>query len=288
MRLRELLLRNSAYREQWRRSRHRTADGGEQAAISQVIAKWLLDTGEARRTPRSLKDLVSRALSGEVLTGVTLTLFMDAFSMTDEDRLSLLALWASAGGIQGVVDTLCNRREMVLPQRHRTVSVFERYSVGQTGALVSRHTLHVIRAVAEGVDSYMFTHEPREVRIEVLQGGKPGPTFVHGGGLHSTEIKLDQPLALWEAASLEYRAWFVGAEPITEVRRAALGRTENLTIAVEFDGWVPGVASWGAWTDHLAGRRVRAERVPVTGPAIRQVWPSVENSVVGLTWEPSR
>lgn len=67
-----------------------------EAAVCRALACHLWDAGERpdsdTELPRRLRDLVSRALAGRVLTRRTLMWFVEAFTMRGADRDALLSL----------------------------------------------------------------------------------------------------------------------------------------------------------------------------------------------------
>ena len=290
--LRDLLAADPRYRRLWRARVKRAHSDLSQAAVAEVIALHLWDCGErsdsATSLARELKDRVSRALNGTALSSQTLSWFIAAFDIDASDESRLWATFSGRGNIQtGIAHTLRRRREMVKRQCHRTVSLVERYTVDQNGSLVLRRTLHAIRAVEDGVDIYIFNHEPEASQIEVLHGGELGRRYEYGGGLSSVEILLDEPLAKSECTALEYRTHFApGLTCLTEVRRAAFARAENIDLAVEFDGARrPQRAWWCVWDDHLGGTLIRENVMSFKNDTIRRYVPFIEETVVGFKWE---
>lgn len=88
--LRELLNQpppKGRYRELWI-AKVENARGKEisQAAVARVIAEYLSVKGRPTPDPRSLRNLVSRALTGAKLTKDTLTLFIEAFGIAARMR----------------------------------------------------------------------------------------------------------------------------------------------------------------------------------------------------------
>ncbi len=290
--LREFLTSDPRYRRLWRRRVARDHSDLSQAAVAKVIEEYLWDSGERSEDmmhlARQLKDRVSRALTGERLSSETLSWFIAAFCMDSGDESRLWAAFVGRDGVEfGISHTLRRHREMIRRQCHRTVSLVERYSVGLDGSLTLRRTHHTIRAIEDGVDIYIFNHEPQASRIEVIHGGQIGHSFKYGGGLTSVEIILDRPLEKAESTVLEYRTHFApGLAQLTEVRRAAFARSENVDLAIEFDhSKVPQNAWWCAWDDHFDGRRIIEEPVVVRNGTVRQFLPYVEQAVVGFRWD---
>lgn len=96
--LRQILIGDVRCRRRW--LRHARRSGPElpnQAGVAWVLALALWESGDApesRRTlPRSLKDRVSRALNGRLVSASTLALFVDAFDLSEAQERELYAAW---------------------------------------------------------------------------------------------------------------------------------------------------------------------------------------------------
>ena len=290
--LRQLLVSDPRYRRLWRRRVARDRTDLSQSAVAKVIEGYLWDSGERSdemtHLARQLKDRVSRALNGEALSAETLGWFIAAFRMNEGDESRLWEIFTGIeSGIVGISHTLRRQREMIRRQCHRTVSLVERYSVDRYGSLLLRRTHHTIRAIEDGVDIYIFNHEPQASTIEVVHGGRLGNDYKYGGGLTSVEIILDKPLGKTESTVLEYRTHFApGSTRLTEVRRAAFARSENVDLAVAFDELkTPQHAWWCAWDDHFDGTRVVETPTEINSGTIRRFLPYIEDTVVGFRWD---
>ncbi|MFH9427147.1 hypothetical protein ACH4JZ_02550 [Streptomyces sp. NPDC017615] len=290
-RLREILAAHPEYRRRWQAEAKRTQEDLHQAAVAKVITHYLWDCGELSEDvpSRSLKDRVSRALNGSVMSAETLRWFIEAFEMDENHREDL---WGTTCFVEndpgrGIAYTLRSRRPMVKPQRHRTISLFERYSVGPTRSLTGRRTYHTIRAMEDGVDAYFFNHEPWASGVEVLQGGALGERCTYGNGLTGIDIVLSESLRRMQTTTLEYRVEFPSdRHNATEVRRPVLARAENVDMAVEFvSDELPRRLWWCIWDDHLEGSAVWEQSLALKGRAARMSTPFVEETVVGFRWE---
>jgi hypothetical protein len=288
--LRELLVSDPHYRRLWRQRVERDRAELSQAAVAKVIEEYLWDSGERSENltglARQLKDRVSRALNGEALSTETLKWFIAAFRIDEQDEGRLWDVFAGKGG-GGISHTLRRRREMIRHQCHRTISLVERYFVDRYGSLTLRRTHHAIRALEDGVDIYIFNHEPQALAVEVIHGGCVGNHYEYGGGLTSVEIVLDHPLRKTESTVLEYCTSFIPrTTQLTEVRRAAFRRSENVDFAVEFEASkIPRSAWWCAWDDHFGGARILENPVDIRKNVIRQFLPFIEETVVGFRWD---
>ncbi len=289
--LRDLLIRNPQYRAKWQQFAQRLrTEEVSQAAVAQVIAMYLWDSGERDDTEtdlaRRLRHRVRRALSGDQLTGETLTWMVQAFGMTQVDEQRLWQAFAGDNGrSEGIFFTVDKPRELVKPQWHRTVSLFERYELTDARTLPSRHTMHVIRAADGDVDFYLSGHGPIATSIEVVAGGRLGRRYEYGDW-SSDEIVLSTPIRKGYVTSLEYRTHYPADWCPLEVRRAVRGRCENVDMAVQFNvAQLPASVSFCAWPDHYDGKPVFTEEIKLDaqGFAHRFV-PYAEQTVLGFMW----
>lgn len=293
--LHDLLATRPGYVRMWQQhvQRQRTT-GVSPAGVAHVLALYLWGAGERADTEttlaRDLKDRVRRALVGQSLSPETLSWFIHAFEMSEADEHTLWATYASGVNTQitGISKTLGNIPSLPRPQRHRTIALFERYTIGADRSFIERHTMHVIMALDDGVDTYVYNHDPAAERIEVIHGGEVGSKFLYGGGLHGVELVLERALAKGESLSIEYRSIYPeGMYYGTEVRRPAYGRTQNVDIALKFDAsQLPARLLWTIWTDELNDRAIQQEPAHLNehGSAHRFV-PFIEETVVGFRWE---
>jgi hypothetical protein len=292
--LRELLQSRPDYRRQWQEKTERLRSGAiSKAGVAKVIALYLWNTGERADSettlPRDLKDRIRRALTGEGITPQTLDWFVRAFGMDEHDERSLWAALANDMDLRtGISHTLTTDRELALRQRHRTIALFERYTIAADRSFATRRALHTIMALEDGVDVYPFNHEPAVERIEVVFGGTLGRRYLHGNGLHTDAIFLDRNLRTGETTSLEYLAYYPpGGYLATEIRRPAHGRSENVDIAVQFsEAALPAAVYWAIWCDHHDGAPVREEPVVLQGQrSVRRFLHFIEETVVGFRWQ---
>lgn len=169
----------------------------------------------------------------------------------------------------------------------RSLSLFERYTVNADGCLAGRRTMQIIMAAEDGVDRYLFNHEPDVVSVHVHAGGRLGRHYEYGSGLVADDIVLDQPLGKGQRVALEYSATYVPGTRVTQVRRPARARSESVSLAVQFDvERLPSKVWWAVWTDHYEGDPVDESLVQVDdrGQAHRFV-PYIEQTVVGFRWD---
>jgi hypothetical protein len=293
--LQALLLQRPAYADLWQQSRRRGLTGEvlSQSAVAQVIAEHLWSSGERSDTetdlPRRLKDRVHHALRGETLSGETLTWFIDAFRMTDQDARRLrdsLAVGQFPAGAP-VVDTLRSRERLPIPQRHRTVSAFERHIVGEDRRAVAHRTTRAIMACEDGVDSYPYRFVPGATGVAVLHGGHVTARHEPAGSSPILEITLSTRLRRGQIASLEYQVEFSrDADIASEYRRVAHARADNVDIVIQFHpGQLPRRLWWTVWDDHKDGNVLRQEEAHLDPDGcVHRFVPYLENAVAGFNW----
>jgi hypothetical protein len=290
--LRGLLETRPDYRRLWQEHAERRRSGTvSKAGVARVIALHLWGSGERddRETAlaRNLKDRVRRALEGDSITPQTLAWFVEAFHMDRRDEQTLWAALAIDQGMpSGISYTMTSHRKLAVPQRHRTVALFERYAIGSDRAFTVRRTLHTIMALDDDMDVYPFTHEPAVEWVEVIHGGTLRERHDYHDGRHTDMIALDRPLKRGETVSLEYATHYPAAYRATELRRSARGRSENVDIAVKFDqAALPSTVWWAVWSDHLEGSPVSDEVVSLDGShSVRRFTRFIEETAVGFRW----
>lgn len=291
-----LLTQCGPYRRRWERhlGRVRQPGGLNKAAIAKVIAEHLWDSGERPDTdadlPRKIKDRVYRALSGELISAETLTWLIEAFDMEDGDRERLWSLrFPGPPDHDGpVVNSLRHPQVVPLPQRHRTIAVFERRTIGPAGTVVGHRTTSAVLACEDGVTGYPYRLARGARAVHVRHGGRVTARHEFPGSSPIFEITFNTPLRSGQVASLEYEVEFSPrSDPAREYRRVAHSRCENVTIIVQFHRQrLPSRVWWAIWDAHRGGGIVH--EVPalldIEGCAHRFV-PYLENAAVGFHWQ---
>jgi hypothetical protein len=274
-----------------------------QLAACEVLARhlWRHPRGpdDAQTRPHQLKDTVSRALTGRLLSRSTLSLFIDAFGISDLEAGRLWRLWEGSGliGVQSGARAVASHAERQVsaalgPRRHQTLSLHDHVQVGPDGRPARTRTLQVIEAIADGVDRIPFLYDTNSLTLEVGQGckGLSGSPQEIGEHVFGTEILLARVLALGETTTLEY--WttyrYHGDPPgphEREYRRAVMRRMENFDMRVEFDqARLPAAVWWASW-DGIDGGIIEQETVTLdTQHSVHRYLRLVEKTVVGFHW----
>ncbi|WP_241841529.1 hypothetical protein [Pseudofrankia sp. BMG5.36] len=290
--LRELLTGTAEYRRMWEsRVRRASAQEPSFAAVARVIAEYLWNAGivseEDQELDRALKDRVSRALGGGRISAQTMEWFIEAFGMRRHEA----GLWAAFAGLTDPgVDvssgTLRGGPAMIMPQRHRTVAVFERYRFDATGSLVQQHTFQVISAQEDGVGIYPWVLRTDAIESAVLIGGAPGARHAYSSRLTLVEVELERALGRGQRHALELLARYPTELPTQEVRRAARAKTENVDMLIQFDpGLPPRDLHWTVWSTHEGGLIVDEEPVTLSADGtVHRFLPAVHHAVVGFRW----
>jgi len=303
--LRELLLKPGSYREAWEPYATRERRGTiNQLAVAEVLARHLRSAprtvGDSAVTPHQLKDTVSRALTGRLLSRPALALFIDAFGFSEHEAGRLWRLWngsATIGVMTGThafpLDAEQDVDAAFGPRRHQTLSLHDHISVGADGRIDRARTMQVIEAIAQGVDRIQFLCDTSVLTVEVGQGCKElaGEVRRISADVFAVEILLARTLNLGETLTLEY--WLTYRWPLNpsestqnEYRRAVLRQLHNLDMRVEFHpDRLPARIWWAHW-DGVDGRVL--EREPVTldsQHSVHRYLRSLEKTVAGFYWE---
>ncbi|WP_051774189.1 hypothetical protein [Streptomyces sp. NRRL S-237] len=297
--LRRLLAERTAYRTRWEQQEVRRTPGPvSSSAVARVLALHLWDSGERPDTERDLarrlKDRVHRALGGEFLSRETLEWFVAAFAMDGADAMALRALWsgtaqvvpaADAGG--PVTHTLRLPQYLPVRQRHRTVSVFERHVIGRDGAPERHRTTRAVMACEDGVGSFPCRLPPGAVDVTVLRGARVGARREFPGSTPVVELAFPASLAAGQIASLEYEVVYGPfRERVTEYRRVAHARADNVDLVVEFPP-VPRPARvwWATWDHHRDGTVLGQTPVALgRDGSVHRFVPALEHAAAGFRW----
>jgi hypothetical protein len=299
--LRQLLLKPGAYREAWRRHVTRPRDEViNQLAVAEVLASRSrpIGAGDARMMPYQLRDLVSGALSGSQLGQETLDWFAAAFSFSEHDAGQLRRLLAGSSRIGVVSGTRVlpagvepDVNAAIGPRRHQTLALHDHLWVGADGQIDRSRTMHVVEAIAPGVDRIPFMCNANVLTFEVRQGCKElaGQLRWIGGDLFVTEILLSRTLEIGETQTLEYwlsYRWPAGDPSAREYRRGGMRQVNNLDIRVEFDpGWLPSRVWWTHW-DGADGNALEREPVSLDSQhSVHRYLRSLERTAAGFSWE---
>jgi hypothetical protein len=302
--LRELLQRPGPYRRQWEQHVVRPRPGEiTQLAVAEVLARYLWSyprvPGDAEVLPRQLKDTVSRALSGRLLSRSALSLFIEAFGLTEPEADRLRRLWEGSGTISVLTGnravTPRTERDLLAaigPRRHQTLSLHDHVYVGADGLPARARTLQVIEAIADGLDYIPYLYDTKTLTLEVGQGCTElsGELYQVSDELFVTFISLARALDVGETSTLEYwTAYQYTDDPLDphlrEYRRAVVGRLENLDIRVEFHpDKLPSGVWWATW-DGVGGRVTGQEPVTLDSQnSVHRYLRFIEKTVAGFHW----
>ena len=299
-----LLGQQGSYRRLWEQHvvRARSSDI-TQLAVAEVLAQYLWShprvAGDEDVLPRQLKDTVGRALSGALLSRPTLSLFVEAFGISDADASRLWRLWEGSGRISVLSGPRAVRstteqdlRAALGPRRHQTVSLHDHVQVGSDGRIARTRTLQVIEAITDGLDRIPYMYDTSALTLEVGQGcgDVSGELEQISEDVYATTIPLARELSAGETISLEYVTSYrypgnLDDPHEREFRRAVMRRLENFDMRVEFHpDMLPASIWWAVW-DGLEGRIVEREAVSVGSQhEVHRYLRSVEKTVVGFRW----
>lgn len=302
--LRELLTQQGPYRRRWEQYvvRSRSAEI-TQLAVAEVLARHLWShprvAGDTDALPRQLKDTVSRALSGTLLSRPTLGLFIDAFRISGADAGRLWRLWEGSGRISvlsgpravgaRIEGTL---RSIFGPPRHQTVSLHDHVYVAADGRIARNRTIQVIEATVDGLDRIPYLYDTNALTLEVGQGcgDISGALYQISENVYAATIPLARELSAGETISLEYTTTYgypgnLDDPQEREFRRAVMRRLENFDMRVEFHPDMLPVTVWWAIWDGTDGDMVEREPVPLGGQhEVHRYLRSAAKTVIGFHW----
>jgi hypothetical protein len=302
--LHALLTQQGPYRRLWEQHVVRArASEITQFAVAEVLARYLWNhprvAGDSEVLARQLKDSVARALSGTLLSRSTLSLFIDAFGISNADAGRLWRLWEGSGRISVLsgpramkADTEGELRSALGPRRHQTVSLHDHGTVGSDGRIARTRTLQVVEAITDGLDRIPYLYDTNALTLEVGHGcgDVSGELKQISENVYATTIPLARVLSAGETISLEYVTTYSYPGNLDdpherEFRRAVMRRLENFDIRVEFHPDMRPARIWWAVWDGLDGEIIEREPVSLSGQhEVQRYLRSVEKSVVGFRW----
>jgi hypothetical protein len=303
--LAQLLLKPGRYRQTWEQYVSRERRGTiNQLAVAEVIARHLWSVprnpADVDITPHQLKDTVSRALTGRLLSRPALALFIDAFGFSEHEAARLWRLWNGSVAISVLsgshaipMDAEADVNRFLGPRQHQTLSLHDHVYVGPDGRIEHARTLCVIEAIVQGVDRIPFLCDTNVLTLEVGQGGKEltGDVRSIGDDVFFTEILLARTLDLGETITLEYRITYRYPGDDTdpserEFRRAVMRQVDNLDMRVEFNqDKLPAQVWWAHW-DGIEGRVLEREAVTLDSQqSVHRYLRSLERTVAGFYWQ---
>ncbi len=302
--LRQLLLKPGGYRRAWEQYVIRARrDSINQLAVAEVLARHLWSAprspADAGVLPYQLKDTVSRALSGQMLSRPSLSLFIDAFRFSEDEVNRLWLLWSGSATISVLtgshaVPPLAERSlaRVLGPRRHQTLSMHDHVHVDAEGRLERTRTIQVIEAIAAGVDRFPFLYDTSALTVEVGQGcrGLSGELRQVGPDVFATDIMLAKTLELGDTITMEYWVTYRLPGDLTdpgerEYRRGVLRHMENYDLRIEFSpARLPAHLWWARW-DGVEGEITEQQEVTLDSQhAAQRYLRSLERTVVGFRW----
>jgi hypothetical protein len=300
----ELLQRPGGYRRLWEQYVVRARRSGvTQLAVAEVLARHLWSYprghGDADVLPHQLKDTVSRALTGKLLSRSTLALFIDAFGISGAEADRLWQLWEGSGSVSVLSGpravtprTEEELRAVLGPRRHQTLSLHDHVHVGADGRVARARTLQVVEATADGLDRIPYLYDTKALTLEVGQGCTElsGDLYQVSDELFATYITLAKTLDAGETITLEYWTTFQypgdPADPHErEYRRAVMGRLENFDMRVEFHpDRLPSGVWWASW-DGVDGEILEQDAVGLDRQhSAHRYLRFIEKTVAGFYW----
>jgi hypothetical protein len=302
--LQQLLLKPGPYRQTWEQHVSRSRHGAiNQLAVAEVLARHLCSSprglADVGITSHQLKDTVSRALSGRLLSRSALSLFIEAFRFSEPEADRLWRLWNGSATItvlsgSRAVPTYAEQEvaNVIGARRQQTVSMHHHIWVGSDGRIDTVRVMQVIEAIEQGVDRIPFIYDTNVQSVELGQGCKElAAPLRKVGDVFATEILLARTLDIGETLTLEYRMVHNYADSMTaplecEQRHAVLRNLENFDMRVEFHpARLPAYLWWARW-DGTEGDVIEQQRVQLDSQhSAHRYLRSITKAVVGFRWE---
>ena len=272
-----------------------------QLAVSDVLARYQSGAvGPAPGVqPHQLKDTVSRALSGLLLSKPALELFIAAFGFSAEEADRLRKLWNGSGSIRVLSGSHAvppqaeqSIQEALGPRRHQTLTMHDHVYVDAEGRIARTRTMQVIEASAPETDRIPYLYDTSSLTVEAGEGcaGLSGDLRQLGDDVFATEILLARPLGLGETTTIEYTTTFrypgnLDDQSERQYRRGALASLENFDLRIEFHpGRLPAGVWWATW-DGVDGPLLTQEPVQLDSlNAAQRYLRSLQRTVVGFHW----
>ncbi len=303
--LQQLLLKPGSYRESWEEHVTRARTGTiNQVAVAEVLARHLSSShrgpSDAVVNSHQLKDLVSRALSGRLLSRPALSLFIEAFGFSEHEADRLWRLWNGSATISVLSGShaVPSKAEHDLaqalgPRQHQTLSLHDHVYVGSDRRIDRARTLQVVEATVPGVDRIPFLCDTNVLTLEVGQGckGLAGDVREVGDGVFATEILLAKALGVGDTITLEYWTTYRypgdAADPAErQCRRGVMRHIENFDMRVEFhNDRLPAYVWWARW-DGIEGNVLDRQEILLDSQhSVHHYLRSFEKTVAGFYWQ---
>jgi hypothetical protein len=292
--LRQLLLQPGPYRDEWERHAHDASpEEIRQEAVCTVIAEYLYEAGEHDESDtglaRTLKDRVSRALSGRGLSLQTLRWLEAAFSLSRRDAQRVHELYRGDLRPTVIVGRL-PPSAMASQSGHETTLLFEHHFIGRDGMPARHHTQRTFRSLIDGMTSYQYRMDTPEADVRVLRGGQLGQVYQVDDQVWAVDISFHHPLSYGEEAYVDYWTIFhYSKRPAPEFRRGAHRRVEHMDMRLEFHpDRLPRRLWWAEWSDYRSPDEAIVEREPVALDeelSAHRYLEAMEHTVIGYYWE---
>jgi hypothetical protein len=301
--LRQLLLKPGSYRRLWEKHVVRERRGEiNQLAVAEVLAEHLWSyprrPGDSEVLPRQLKDSVSRALSGRLLSRPLLSLFIDAFAIAPSESERLWRMYEGSTSVTVLhgsralsAQAESDLRAALGPRRHQTLSLHDHAEIGSDRQLVRTRTMQVIEALTPGTDQIPYLYDTNALTLDVGQGCRGiARELYRVGDVFATHILLTRELRPGETTTLEYWTTYqypggAAAAEHCQYRRGVMASVENVDIRVQFHAdALPATVWWATW-DGVDGEVTHQEAVSLdVQHSAHRYLRSMERTVVGFHW----
>ncbi|MFF4421113.1 hypothetical protein ACFY04_10055 [Streptomyces sp. NPDC001549] len=165
--------------------------------------------------------------------------------------------------------------------------MFERHVIGRDGAPERHRTTRAVMACEDGVRFFPCRLPPGAVGVAVLRGARAGARREFPGSTPVVELAFPAPLEAGQIASLEYEVVYAPLrEQVTEYRRVAHARADNVDLVVEFPPSPrPARVWWATWDHHRDGTLLSETPVALAlDGSVHWFVPALEHAAAGFRW----
>ncbi|MDO4899010.1 MAG: hypothetical protein Q3965_06825, partial [Rothia sp. (in: high G+C Gram-positive bacteria)] len=165
------LLHKPHYREKWMRHvQRRRGNEVNQRAVASFIASQLSDQTHQEISPASIKDRISRALTGDVISDSTAQMFITAFEFAPQEVQELQR--ALLQHQMALKIAQADDKNLSSPSDYTIMSSFLEAYIDEYGYITHFISTEVIRAEADVVTEFFPRFESETAWLSLLEGGE--------------------------------------------------------------------------------------------------------------------
>lgn len=298
------LLNKPVYREKWMKHvQRRRGDSISQRAVTNFIAYELSDRTAQDIDPDTIKDRVSRALTGESLTDSTALMFITAFGFNhrEADELQRAISFHRIGRkvAQPVADNEKDPLSIGSSQDYTSLSTLVEIDIDPFGLMKSSTVTEVIRSEVDSLNEITPRFAIWQHKTEVLEGGElvriqqddSARPLHKENTIWQLSVRPPFPLAKGDIHQLRFRINFdtdlflqEAAPQDTLVMGPFSPARFNITIALNFDALPTGVRR-KIWSSTADGKDLIEDTAVKPQLYDSITYPLAEDTVFSYAWD---